>query len=183
MSTTAGQVVMTEGEPGDTFYAVADGAFDIVHAGKLMCTVERGASFGEVALLADVPRTATITCTRHGSLLAIQRAPFLVAVTGSDSCRRAAWGVIRTMGLGSMRIGIAALNAATAAESTSDRQQGPSDPSGGSRRRRDRRAPAQMDRGRSSGRRSCASTRPMARRPNTGARWFVTRRPSGRAPT
>ncbi|HZX56059.1 MAG TPA: cyclic nucleotide-binding domain-containing protein [Ilumatobacteraceae bacterium] len=99
LPTTAGQVVMTEGEAGDTFYAVADGSFDIVHAGKLMCTVERGASFGEVALLADVPRTATITCTRQGSLLAVQRAPFLVAMTGSDTCRRAAWGVIRTMGL------------------------------------------------------------------------------------
>src|SRR4051794_10902617 len=99
LPTAAGQVVMTEGEAGDTFYAVADGSFDIVHAGKLMCTVERGASFGEVALLADVPRTATITSTRQGSLLAVQRAPFLVAVTGSDTCRRAAWGVIRTMGL------------------------------------------------------------------------------------
>ncbi|HEY4608883.1 MAG TPA: cyclic nucleotide-binding domain-containing protein, partial [Ilumatobacteraceae bacterium] len=99
LPTTAGQVVMTEGEPGDTFYAVADGSFNIVHAGKLICTVERGASFGEVALLADVPRTATITCTRQGSLLAVQRAPFLVAMTGSDTCRRAAWGVIRTMGL------------------------------------------------------------------------------------
>jgi CRP-like cAMP-binding protein len=97
--TAAGEVVMIEGEPGDTFYAVADGSFDIVHDGKLMCTVERGAGFGEVALLADVPRTATITCRRQGSLLAIQRAPFLVAVTGSDSCRQAAWGVIRTMGL------------------------------------------------------------------------------------
>jgi MFS family permease len=99
LPTTAGQVVMTEGEAGDTFYAVADGSFEIVHAGKLMCTVERGASFGEVALLADVPRTATITCKRQGSLLAVQRAPFLVAMTGSDTCRRAAWGVIRTMGL------------------------------------------------------------------------------------
>jgi CRP-like cAMP-binding protein len=97
--TAAGEVVMTEGEPGDTFYAVADGSFEIVHAGKVMCTVERGASFGEVALLADVPRTATITCRRNGSLLAIQRAPFLAAVTGSDACRRAAWGVIGRMDL------------------------------------------------------------------------------------
>ena len=97
--TAAGEIVMTEGEQGDTFYAVADGSYEVVHAGKLMCTVERGDCFGEVALLADVPRTATITCTRQGSLLAIQRAPFLTAVTGSDSCRRAAWGVIRNMGL------------------------------------------------------------------------------------
>jgi hypothetical protein len=31
--------------------------------------------------------------------LAINRVPFLIAVTGSDSSRQAAWGVIRTMGL------------------------------------------------------------------------------------
>jgi CRP-like cAMP-binding protein len=59
----------------------------------------RGAGFGEVALLADVPRTATITANSPGSLLAIHRVPFLIAVTGSDSSRQAAWGVIRTMGL------------------------------------------------------------------------------------
>jgi len=97
--TAAGEVVMTEGESGDRFYAVADGSFEVVHGGKLMCTVARGAGFGEVALLADVPRTATITCTEKGSLLAIQRTPFLVAVTGSDACRRAAWGAIQKMDL------------------------------------------------------------------------------------
>ena len=51
------------------------------------------------ALLANVARTATITATRSGSLLAIQRVPFLVAVTGTDSSRQAAWGVIRSMNL------------------------------------------------------------------------------------
>lgn len=97
---TAGQVVMTEGEEGDRFYAVADGSFDIVAGGRHVGTAERGGCFGEVALLANVARTATVTATCHGSLLAIQRVPFLVAVTGSDSSRQAAWGVIRAMGLG-----------------------------------------------------------------------------------
>jgi hypothetical protein len=46
-----------------------------------------------------VPRTATITANCPGSLLAIHRVPFLIAVTGSDSSRQAAWGVIRTMEL------------------------------------------------------------------------------------
>ena len=99
ISVTAGQVVMSEGDEGDLFYAVADGAFDIVTTGRYVKTVERGAGFGEVALLANVPRTATITARRVGSLLAIHRVPFLIAVTGSDSSRQAAWGVIRTMGL------------------------------------------------------------------------------------
>lgn len=99
VSVGAGEVVMTEGDQGDVFYAVADGTFDIVTKGAHVMTAERGAGFGEVALLANVPRTATITARRAGSLLAIRRVPFLVAVTGSDSSRQAAWGVIRTMGL------------------------------------------------------------------------------------
>jgi MFS family permease len=99
ISVDAGQIVMTEGEEGDRFYAVADGSFDIVTGGRHVSTAERGGCFGEVALLANVARTATITANRSGSLLAINRVPFLIAVTGSDSSRQAAWGVIRTMGL------------------------------------------------------------------------------------
>lgn len=99
LSVTAGQVVVTEGEEGDRYYAVADGSFDVVRHGALIRTIGRGDGFGEIALLADVPRTATITATRAGSLLAIQRVPFLVAVTGSDSSRQAAWGVVRAMTL------------------------------------------------------------------------------------
>jgi MFS family permease len=99
VSVATGQVVMTEGEPGDVFYAVADGSFDINCRGAHVSTAVRGTGFGEVALLANVPRTATITANCPGSLLAIHRVPFLIAVTGSDSSRQAAWGVIRTMGL------------------------------------------------------------------------------------
>jgi hypothetical protein len=99
ISVDAGQIVMTEGEEGDRFYAVADGSFDVVTGGRRVSTVERGGCFGEVALLANVARTATITATRLGCLLGINRVPFLIAVTGSDSSRQAAWGVIRSMGL------------------------------------------------------------------------------------
>lgn len=64
-----------------------------------MRTVERGEGFGEIALLANVPRTATVTANRVGSLLAIQREPFLNAVTGHELSRRAAWSTIRTFGV------------------------------------------------------------------------------------
>jgi MFS family permease len=97
VSVAAGEVVVTEGEAGDLFYAVADGSFDITRRGVGLNTVTRGSGFGEVALLADVPRTATVTANRAGSLLAIHRVPFLVAVTGSDSSRQAAWGVVRSL--------------------------------------------------------------------------------------
>ena len=88
----SGDVVMREGDAGDTFYAVCDGSFDITSHGAHVRTAERGTGFGEVALLANVPRTATIIANRAGALLAIHRVPFLIAVTGSDSSRQAAWG-------------------------------------------------------------------------------------------
>lgn len=99
VTVAAGEVVMTEGEQGDHYYAVADGSFDIVSGGTYIKTAERGAGFGEIALLANVPRTATITASRPGSLLAIHRVPFLIAVTGSDSSHQAALAEIRAMGL------------------------------------------------------------------------------------
>ena len=68
-------------------------------SGEHIRVAERGSFFGEVALLADVPRTATVTARTDGELLALDRVPFLVAVTGSDTSRSAAWGVVRSLRL------------------------------------------------------------------------------------
>jgi MFS family permease len=96
-STVAGETVIAQGDVGDRFYAVAQGTFAVSVNGVRVQTIGRGGGFGEIALLADIPRTATVTCEVPGSLLAIERAPFLIAVTGHDSSRQAAWGAIRTM--------------------------------------------------------------------------------------
>ncbi|HMI21463.1 MAG TPA: cyclic nucleotide-binding domain-containing protein, partial [Gaiellaceae bacterium] len=58
---SAGEVVIRTGEPGDRFYMVADGALEVsngVHA-----SARRGDFFGELALLRDIPRTATVIAT------------------------------------------------------------------------------------------------------------------------
>ncbi len=94
-----GEVVMVQGEPGDAFYAVVDGALDVVMSGAPVRTATRGSFVGEVALLADVPRTATVTARGRTDLLAIDRVDFLVAVTGSDTSHAAAWGVVRALQL------------------------------------------------------------------------------------
>ncbi len=95
-----GQVVIRQGEVGDRFYAVAEGAFDVEMDGTHIRVAARGDFFGEVALLADVPRTGTVTARGAGVLLAVDRVPFLVAVTGSDTSHAAAWGVIHGRNLG-----------------------------------------------------------------------------------
>jgi MFS family permease len=97
LRTAPAESVVTQGDHGDRFYAIADGDFDVTIDERLVRTLSRGGSFGEIALLADVPRTATVTSRGDGALLVIERVPFLVAVTGHDSSRQAAWGAIRTM--------------------------------------------------------------------------------------
>jgi cAMP-dependent protein kinase regulator len=52
---------MREGDVGDSFYAISSGQVDIVKDERLVTTIGRGSYFGEVALLMEVPRTATVT--------------------------------------------------------------------------------------------------------------------------
>jgi hypothetical protein len=92
-----GEDVIRQGEPGDRFYAVADGAFAIVRDGELVREARRGSCFGEVALLVDVPRTATVTAVEAGELLAVDREPFLVALTGRGASLSAAWRFVQAM--------------------------------------------------------------------------------------
>jgi CRP-like cAMP-binding protein len=77
----AGEVVIRAGEQGDGFYLVGGGELDI-DAGGRHTTAHRGDYFGEIALLHDVPRTATVTAAVDSRLLELHRDDFLAAVTG-----------------------------------------------------------------------------------------------------
>lgn len=82
---SAGTAVITLGEHGDRFYVISDGEVEI--EGK---PFGPGESFGEIALLHDVPRTATVTATTDVVLQALDRDEFLAAVTGHESAHAAA---------------------------------------------------------------------------------------------
>src|SRR5262249_21225788 len=79
-----GQAVFEQGDHGDHFYVVEAGCADVVHDGRPVETLARGASFGEIALLRDCVRTASVTASvgapLHVSVL--PRTAFLTAVTG-----------------------------------------------------------------------------------------------------
>jgi hypothetical protein len=89
-----GKEVVRQGEPGDRFYLVKDGALEVYIDGKLVQTLGPGDSFGEIALLRDMPRTATVRGKTAATLYALDRRAFLTAVTGFGPSLSAAEAVI-----------------------------------------------------------------------------------------
>jgi signal-transduction protein with cAMP-binding, CBS, and nucleotidyltransferase domain len=83
-----GHVVIREGDPGDRFYVLAEGRVAISKAGVQLAVEGPGEYFGEIALLRDVPRTATVTALETLRLFAIDRDRFLEAVTGHSQSRQ-----------------------------------------------------------------------------------------------
>jgi len=101
----AGEEIVRQGEAGDRFYLIEDGTLDVYVDGKLTQSLGPGDSFGEIALLRDVPRTATVKARTDVVLYALDRRQFLAAVTGFGPSLSAAEGVIG-MRLGTGRAGI-----------------------------------------------------------------------------
>lgn len=83
-------------EPGDRFYVVAEGEFDVDDSGRWLYRDGPGDYFGEIALLRDVPRTAGVKALGDGLLFSLGRADFLAAVTGPARSVEAADRVVQT---------------------------------------------------------------------------------------
>lgn len=87
ISVPAGTAVVREGDQSDAFYAVTNGelvvsAIGEAHGGPVpLRTLGPGSYFGEIGLLAHVPRTATVTATTACTLLRIDGGDFLDALT------------------------------------------------------------------------------------------------------
>ena len=82
LTVAKGTVVIKEGERGDCYYAIAEGELAITRDSQFLQVVSRGDGFGEIALIRDVPRQATVTAATDASLYTLDRELFVQAVTG-----------------------------------------------------------------------------------------------------
>ena len=86
----AGDVVLREGEESDRFYVVESGLVEVTQQGRVLRREGPGEYFGEIGLLRDVPRTATITAVEDTVVQVLARDDFLRAVRGHRESVRAA---------------------------------------------------------------------------------------------
>ncbi|MET0817839.1 MAG: MFS transporter [Solirubrobacteraceae bacterium] len=95
---TPGATVFEQAEHGEQFYVVEDGQAEIVRDGRLVKTLERGECFGEIALLQDRLRTATVRASTREPLRVsvLQRTAYLTAVTGYPASAAAGEQVVTT---------------------------------------------------------------------------------------
>jgi hypothetical protein len=93
VTAAAGEVVIRAGDVGDRFYIVVDGELDVDVDGR-HGSMGRADYFGEIALLRDVPRTASVTAIVDSKLYALQREDFLAAVTGHSAAHAAGEAVV-----------------------------------------------------------------------------------------
>jgi CRP-like cAMP-binding protein len=92
VSVAPGELVIRAGDVGDRFYIVADGELAI-DANGTQASAHAGDYFGEIALLRDVPRTATVKAIAGSQLYALERNDFLATITGHSAAHTAAEAV------------------------------------------------------------------------------------------
>jgi hypothetical protein len=94
VTAVAGEEVITQGDQGDCFYLIEDGQVEVFENGNFRRNEGPGDGFGEIALLRDVPRTASVRATETTRLLRLGRDQFISAVTGHRRSQQQASTVV-----------------------------------------------------------------------------------------
>jgi len=93
IETPAGTEVIRQGDVGDRFYVIDEGRFEIVIDGGRITVLGEGDYFGEIALLKDVPRTATVRAIDDGAVWALDQEEFLATLTDLPQAAKAAHAI------------------------------------------------------------------------------------------
>jgi MFS family permease len=94
-SAAAGEVIIRQGEPGEAYYVIADGHAQVLVDGAQVAELGPGDAFGEIALLMERPRTASVRAEDDMRLEALDRDVFLEVVGGHEDSRDAANAISR----------------------------------------------------------------------------------------
>ena len=86
----SGDWLMREGEPGDEYVLIDRGDVEVSQAGRALRTLGSGSGVGEIALIHDVPRTASVSALGDVQGFSLDRDAFLEAVTGQPASHAAA---------------------------------------------------------------------------------------------
>lgn len=86
------EIVIRKGDIGDHFYIVAEGELTVT-VDETVRPTAAGAFFGEIALVRDIPRTATVRAVTHARLYTLHRDEFLAALSGHTRASTAAKAV------------------------------------------------------------------------------------------
>jgi hypothetical protein len=89
-----GAAVFAQGDRGDRFYVIREGTAEVEVDGARVRTLGPGDSFGEVALVHDVPRTATVRAQTELELLALDRDVFVATLTHHPASAEAAGSIV-----------------------------------------------------------------------------------------
>ena len=87
MDVPAGKVLTKEGGAGHEFFVILDGNVDVTKRGKTINAMGEGEFFGELALLGNVPRAATVTASTPTRLLVIGHREFTSLLDAQPAIR------------------------------------------------------------------------------------------------
>lgn len=81
----AGTAIVSTGEPGQGFYLITDGRVEVTRGNRVVSTLGPGDYFGELALIRETPRTATVVAKDPTTCLALARWDFKGIVVANPS--------------------------------------------------------------------------------------------------
>lgn len=94
LEATTGTAIVTQGEDGEHYYAIAEGELEVVMDGGRVAVLSRGDGFGEIALLHDCTRTATVSALTDVKLYSLEKEPFLEVLTGHPAAMDSATAIV-----------------------------------------------------------------------------------------